>query len=87
MHKAKPIEQEFRLGLIKATVKVRRARGRQRYSISVSRLFRNGKHWKQSAVFGPEDIPVMRLVLDKAYGWILLEQQEMEELPDELASK
>lgn len=76
MHKARSTKQEFRLGLIKATVSVRSSKGKVRYTVSTNRLYRNGDQWKESTKFGPEDIPVLRLVLDRAYGWILLKQQE-----------
>lgn len=61
---------EIRHGLI--TVKVWRKKTRQgmRFSITVLRLFRDGDHWKQSARFGRDDIPVLRLVLDEAHTWI-----------------
>ena len=62
---------EVRLGLIKATVRGRRTRSGVRYTVSVVRLYRDGDVWKESARFGRDDLPVVRLVLDKVHTWIL----------------
>ena len=75
MPRTKSKTREFRYGLIKSVVAIRKTKGVVRYTVSVVRLYRNGDQWKESTRFGPDDIPVMRLVLDKAYGWILLQKQ------------
>lgn len=61
---------EIRLGLIKARIWRKNTREGQRHSVSVVRLFRNGDVWKESNRFGRDDLPVMRLVLDRAHTWI-----------------
>lgn len=73
--RAKTTTHEIRYGLIKATITVRTSKIGMRYSLSLVRLYRNGDCWKCSTRFGPDDLPVMRLVLDKAYGWILVQRQ------------
>lgn len=75
MARTKSNTHEFRYGLIKATVAARNTKSGTRYTVSIVRLYRNGDHWKESTRFGPDDIPLMRLVLDKAYGWILVQKQ------------
>ena len=65
----KPVH-EIRLGLIKATVRRFRTRSGLRHTVSVVRLYRNGDLWKHSTRFGRDDIPAVRLALDKAYTWI-----------------
>lgn len=75
MPKTKATIHEFKYGLIKAIVAAKRTKAGTRYTVSVTRLYRNGDHWKQSSKFGADDIPAMRLALDRAYGWILLQKQ------------
>ena len=69
---------ELRRGLIKVRIWRRRSRQGSRYSLSVVRLFRNGDQWKESTRLGRDDIPLVRLVLDEAYTWMLTEQGDVE---------
>ena len=66
---ARPV-QEIRLGLIKARIWQKQTRSGTRHTISVARLYRNGDVWKESARFGRDDLPLVRLVLDRAHTWI-----------------
>ena len=70
MPSIKPKKHVIKCGLIKATVQMRFTKGQIRFSLSLVRLYLDGDCWKESKRFGPDDIPVMRLVLDKAYAWI-----------------
>jgi hypothetical protein len=65
---------EIRRGLIKVRIWRRRSQSESRYSLSVVRLFRNGDEWKESARLSRDDIPLVRLVLDEAYTWMLTKQ-------------
>ena len=69
-------EREIRRGLIKVRIRTRSSKKIQRYTLSVARLYRNGGEWKQSSRFSRDDIPLLRLVLDEAYTWILSEENE-----------
>ena len=62
---------EVRIGLIKASVYRKKTRSGIRYQVSAVRLYRNGDCWKQSSRFGRDDLPVLRLAIDKAHSWIL----------------
>lgn len=62
---------EVRIGLIKASVYRKKTRSGIRYQVSAVRLYRNGDCWKQSARFGRDDLPVLRLAIDKAHTWIV----------------
>ena len=66
---------EIRIGLIKACIWRKRTRSGPRHSISVVRLYRDGDAWKQSTRFGRNDLPVLRLVLDRAHTWVLTDGQ------------
>lgn len=68
--------QEFRRGLIKVRIWRKRTRSGLRHSVAVTRLFRNGDAWKESARFGRDDIPLLRLLLDKAHTWMFLHSQD-----------
>jgi hypothetical protein len=70
---------EIKRGLIKAKIRRKPSRDGAKYSVSIVRLYRNGDHWKESTRYGRNDIPVIRLVLDEAFGWIYV-QQENEKL-------
>jgi len=68
---AKPVH-EVRIGLVMARIWRKRTRSGLRHSVSVLRLYRNGDTWKESTRFGREDLPLLRLVLDRAHTWVLL---------------
>ncbi len=70
---AKP-KLEIRRGLIKVRIWQRRSKNGVRYSLSIVRLFRNGDQWKESTRLGRDDIPLVRLVLDEAYEWMLTQK-------------
>jgi hypothetical protein len=74
---AKPV-LEVRRGLIKVRIWRRTSKQGKRYSLSIVRLFRNGDQWKESTRLGRDDIPLVRLVLDEAYTWMLTEQGDAE---------
>ena len=63
---------EVRRGLIKVQIRKRK----HGFTVSLIRLYRDGEVWKESARLGPKDIPLARLVLDRAYAWILESQAE-----------
>jgi hypothetical protein len=61
---------EIRLGLIKARIWRKQTRSGLRHTVSVVRLYRDGDVWKESCRFGRDDLPLLRLVLDRAHAWI-----------------
>lgn len=68
---AKPT-MEIRRGLIKVCIWQRKSTSKGlRYSLRIVRLFRNGDQWKESSRLGRDDLPLVRLVLDEAYTWML----------------
>ena len=67
---------ELRRGLIKVRVWQRRSKNNGvRYSLTVVRLFRNGDQWKESTRLGRDDIPLVRLLLDEAHTWMLMNEE------------
>ena len=73
----KPVH-EIRIGLIKATVRRTKTQSGLRHTVSIVRLYRNGDVWKESTRFGRDDIPAVRLALDKAYVWIYEHGNQMQ---------
>ena len=69
MARSKAKKHIIKYGLIKATVLVRQSKGQYRFSLGLVRLYKDGDCWKESKRFGPDDVPVMRLVLDKAVSY------------------
>lgn len=67
---------EFRRGLIKIRIWKKRTRSGLRHSVAVTRLFRDGDVWKESARFGRDDIPLIRLALDHAHTWIFRHSED-----------
>jgi hypothetical protein len=68
---------EVRIGLIRARIWRKRTRSGLRHTLSVVRLYRDGDVWKESKRFGRDDLPVVRLVLDRAYTWVLVNGNSM----------
>ena len=69
---------EICMGLIKARIRRKRSRFGSRHTVSIVRLYRDGDVWKESTRFCRDDLPVMRLVLDRAHTWILQQSHRTE---------
>lgn len=69
MPKQKPAH-EIRLGRVKATIWENETEQGTRHNVTVSRLYKDGDEWKQSASFGREDLPLVAKVVDLAHTWI-----------------
>lgn len=62
---------EIKLGRIRATIWANRSnRQMPWYSVTVSRLYRDGDQWKETASFGRDDLPLVSKAAELAYGWI-----------------
>lgn len=70
---------EIRVGMMKARIWRKRTRFGPRHTVSIVRLFRNGDVWKESSRFGRDDIPVLRLLLDKVHTWIFYHTEPNEQ--------
>lgn len=71
-------QHEIRRGLIKVRIWKRKPKNGVRYSLTIVRLFRNGDQWKESTRLGRDDLPVVRMVLDEAHTWILMDGGQTE---------
>jgi hypothetical protein len=61
---AKRPAHEIRFGLIKCAIWHNMTRSGGRYNVTLTRLFRNGDIWQESAHFGREDLLTAAKVLD-----------------------
>jgi hypothetical protein len=70
----KPVKV-FRLRGVSASVFANRAEidGKERtfHKVSVQRSFKDGDEWKQNSSFGRDDLPVLGLMLNRAWEFIL----------------
>ncbi len=41
------------------------------HKVSITRSYKDGDDWKSTTSFGRDDLPVVLLVLQRAYEWIL----------------
>lgn len=74
---------EIRRGMLKVRILIKQTQKKSQCSLDVVRLFKNGADWKESRRFGPNDIPLLRLLLDEAHSWILIHQQVLDERTSE----
>ena len=66
---ARPVH-EVRLGRIKAAIWENDTQNGTRHNVTVSRLYKDGKAWKDSTSFGRDDLPLVAKVVDQAHSWI-----------------
>ncbi len=67
--KAGPVH-EIRLGRIRAAIWENDTQNGTRHNVTVSRLYKDGDDWKDSASFGRDDLPLVGKVLDRCHSWI-----------------
>jgi hypothetical protein len=67
--KTRPVH-ELRLGRIRAAVWENDTQNGTRHNVTVSRLYKDGDEWKDSASFGRDDLPLVAKVVDQAHSWI-----------------
>jgi hypothetical protein len=61
---------EIRQGLITAKIYGRKLGGRLKFTVSLTRVFRNGEVWNESSRLGTENLLTASWLLTQAYRWI-----------------
>ena len=61
---------EIRQGLISAKIYGRRLGGQLKFTVSLTRVFRNGEAWNESSRLGTEHLLTASWLLKEAYKWI-----------------
>jgi hypothetical protein len=64
------------LGRIKAAIWENETQNGTMYNVTVCRLYRDGKQWRDSASFGRDDLPLLAKVADRVHSWIFDQSQE-----------
>ena len=77
----KPVH-EIRLGRIKATIWANETQNGSRdnvsttrHNVNITRLYKDGDQWEDSASFGRDDLLVVAKVADEACSWIYQQGQ------------
>jgi hypothetical protein len=73
--KVRPV-QEIRLGRIKAVVWKNETENGVMHNVTISRLYKDGRQWKDSSSFGRDDLPLVAKVADRVHSWIFEQSQE-----------
>jgi hypothetical protein len=74
--------KEIRLGRIRAAVWANKTEtGDVWFNVTVTRLYKDGDRWQDTATFRRDDLPIVAKVVDMAYAWIW--GQEVPADPDE----
>ena len=62
---------EIRLAQVRASIWRNQCNGnRDWYSVSISRVYRDGEVWKDSTSFRRDDLPLLAKAAEMAYAWI-----------------
>lgn len=67
---------EVRLGRIRAAIWENGTRNGTRHNVTLSRIYKDGEQWKDSATFGRDDLPLLAKVSDLAHSWIFENQKQ-----------
>ena len=68
--KEKPVH-EIRLGRIRAALWANKSEnGDAWFNVTVTRLYKDGDRWQDTATFRRDDLPIVAKVVDMAYAWI-----------------
>ncbi|MEM9353656.1 MAG: hypothetical protein AAGA92_11640 [Planctomycetota bacterium] len=77
--KSRPVH-EVRVGRVRAAIWENETQNGTRHNVTISRLYKDGDEWKDTASFGRDDLPLVAKVTDLAHSWIF------GVAPDQLAS-
>jgi hypothetical protein len=69
MTSQKPVH-EIRVGMTTAAIWENTTSSGLRYSIRLSRIYRDGEEWKRSESFGRDELPLVGRLADMAHTWI-----------------
>lgn len=75
MDKKKPVH-EIRLGKVRAAIWENETEGgASRYSVTFSRLYKDGERWKDSTSFGRQELLLLAKVADTAHTFLHRENE------------
>jgi hypothetical protein len=65
-----PPIHEIRLGRIRGAIWANENETDVWFNVTLSRLYKDGDEWKDSASFGRDDLPLVCKVVDRCHSWI-----------------
>ena len=86
MESQRPVH-EIRLGRIKATIWENETENGWWCNVNLTRLYRDGDQWKDSAGFGRDDLPLVAKVADLAHSWIFSYKPDSSGLDNERSTQ
>ena len=72
---------ELRIGKIKAAIWANESENGIRYSVTFSRLYKDGESWKRSESFGREDLLVLAKIANEVHSVLYRQLPDAEEEP------
>ncbi len=73
--KQRPVH-EIRMGRIRAAIWENETQNGTRHNVTLTRLYKDGEQWKDSASFGRDDLPLVSKVSELAHSWIYFQGAE-----------
>ncbi len=73
--KQRPVH-EIRMGRIRAAIWENGTQNGTRHNVTLTRLYKDGEQWKDSASFGRDDLPLVSKVSEMAHSWIYFQGAE-----------
>lgn len=71
MAQKKEPAKKFRMGRIKVTIWANKTKaGEVWFSTEITRSYKDGDEWQESANYGCDDLPIVAKAADMAYAWI-----------------
>ena len=67
--KQRPVH-DIRLGRIRAAIWLNETENGPRHNVTISRLYKDGDDWRDSASFGRDDLPLVAKIADLCHTWI-----------------
>ena len=67
--KKRPVK-DVRIGRIRAAIWENATEKGVRHNVTISRLYKDGDHWKDTTSFGRDDLLLIGKVADEAHSWI-----------------
>lgn len=78
MAKKKPVH-EVRMGRVRAAIWENQTDNGVRHNVTISRIYKEGDQWHDSASFGRDDLPLVEKVAALAHHWIHIGRRPREE--------
>ncbi len=66
--------QSLRIGAVKAAIWQNHSGDNTWYSVSFSRMYKDGDQWKNSESFGRDELLTLAKIADQAHTWICEQQ-------------